>query len=365
MSATDYDTQNVPGSANNVTVDKARQTIQHYPFNFTGTGSEYFRIWIVNLLLSILTFGIYSAWAKVRTKRYLYGHTEVAGGRFDYHANPVTILVGRLVAIFTLLVYVFASEFWPVVALVFFLGLIVLTPIIIVRAFNFNARMSSWRGIRFGFDGSAIEAAIAYLLLPPVGFLLLGLGIPYAWYRQARFNINGHRFGQTHFQIGASTGEFYLIALILWVVSFGLLILFSAFAGAAGVLGSAVPEEAMQAGGVIVLIVVGALGYATIGALYSGLRFRTLYTDLQIGENWIQSDVSVGRFVFIVVTNSVGLLFTLGLYYPWAKIRMTNFLLESLTLEATDLDGFIAARQSDSNALGEELGSAFDLDIGI
>lgn len=36
------------------------------PFRFTGTGSEYFRIWIVNWLLTLLTLGIYSAWAKVR-----------------------------------------------------------------------------------------------------------------------------------------------------------------------------------------------------------------------------------------------------------------------------------------------------------
>jgi hypothetical protein len=34
--------------------------------HFTGSGAEYFGIWIVNLLLTILTLGIYSAWAKVR-----------------------------------------------------------------------------------------------------------------------------------------------------------------------------------------------------------------------------------------------------------------------------------------------------------
>ena len=30
---------------------------------FTGKASEYFGIWIVNVLLTILTLGIYSAWA--------------------------------------------------------------------------------------------------------------------------------------------------------------------------------------------------------------------------------------------------------------------------------------------------------------
>ena len=48
---------------------------------FTGSGAEYFGIWIVNLLLTIITLGIYSAWAKVRRLQYFYRHTEVAGSR--------------------------------------------------------------------------------------------------------------------------------------------------------------------------------------------------------------------------------------------------------------------------------------------
>ncbi len=57
--------------------------------HFTGTGGEYFGIWIVNLLLTIVTLGIYSAWAKVRRLQYFYRHTEVAGLelRFPRHAG--------------------------------------------------------------------------------------------------------------------------------------------------------------------------------------------------------------------------------------------------------------------------------------
>lgn len=44
--------------------------IRREAITFSATGSEYFRIWIVNLLLSIVTLGIYSAWAKVRRNRY-------------------------------------------------------------------------------------------------------------------------------------------------------------------------------------------------------------------------------------------------------------------------------------------------------
>ena len=50
---------------------------------FVGSATEYFHIWVVNTLLSLLTLGIWSAWATVRNRRYLYGNTEFAGNRFD------------------------------------------------------------------------------------------------------------------------------------------------------------------------------------------------------------------------------------------------------------------------------------------
>src|SRR4249919_4111096 len=73
------------------------QVVRHKP-EFSGQTGEYFGIWFVNLLLSIVTFGIYSAWAKVRTQRYFYANTSLAGASFEYLASPVAILKGRLIA---------------------------------------------------------------------------------------------------------------------------------------------------------------------------------------------------------------------------------------------------------------------------
>jgi uncharacterized membrane protein YjgN (DUF898 family) len=69
------------------------------PFEFSGNGLEYFRIWLVNVALSILTLGVYSAWAKVRTNRYFWRHTHLDATSFDYVANPVAILKGRLLVL--------------------------------------------------------------------------------------------------------------------------------------------------------------------------------------------------------------------------------------------------------------------------
>jgi uncharacterized membrane protein YjgN (DUF898 family) len=71
-------------------------------FRFTGTAQEYFRIWIVNTLLTIVTLGIYSAWAKVRSRQYFYRNTWLDDSSFEYLADPIKVLKGRLIAALTL-----------------------------------------------------------------------------------------------------------------------------------------------------------------------------------------------------------------------------------------------------------------------
>ena len=75
--------------------ETADNSFERHQVEFTGNWREYFGIWIVNILLTILTLGIYSAWAKVRRKRWFYGHTFIAGSSFDYHGRPVQILERR------------------------------------------------------------------------------------------------------------------------------------------------------------------------------------------------------------------------------------------------------------------------------
>ncbi len=86
---------------------------QTYPFVFTGSAAEYFRIWIVNVFLTVITLGVYNAWAKVRTRRYFYAHTTLDGYAFDYLANPVAILKGNLIIAAGLVLFLIAQQFAP------------------------------------------------------------------------------------------------------------------------------------------------------------------------------------------------------------------------------------------------------------
>ena len=77
--------------------------------SFNGDGKEFFGIWIVNTLLSIVTLGIYSPWAKVQNTKYLYNNLSIDDHYFDYHAQPIQILKGRLIAILAVIAFALLS----------------------------------------------------------------------------------------------------------------------------------------------------------------------------------------------------------------------------------------------------------------
>ncbi|MES1194436.1 MAG: DUF898 family protein, partial [Opitutus sp.] len=118
-------------------------------FVFHGEAREYFRIWIVNTLLTLLTFGLYSAWAKVRKRRYLRGNTELMGHRFDYRANPPRILAGNILVALMFLAYMVVGEVYPVVRFGALLVGLILLPWVVVRSLAFNAHNTTYRGMRF------------------------------------------------------------------------------------------------------------------------------------------------------------------------------------------------------------------------
>ena len=100
---------------------------------FHGKAGEYFRIWIVNILLTILTLGIYSAWAKVRNKQYFYASTTLDGSPFEYTANPITILKGRLVVVAVLVIYSATVRYYPAADIAFGLLFLISLPWLIMR----------------------------------------------------------------------------------------------------------------------------------------------------------------------------------------------------------------------------------------
>ncbi|WP_349571279.1 YjgN family protein [Azotobacter salinestris] len=320
------------------------------PFEFHGNGFEFFRIWIVNLLLTIVTLGVYSAWAKVRTQRYFYGNTVLDGSSFDYLGDPLKILKGRIIAFVCLMLYSGADLVSPFLSLGLMLVFLVALPWIMVKGLSFRNLNSAWRGVRFGFEGKVGEAAMVFLLWPLLGVLTLGLLMPMAFHRQQRFIIGNSRYGTCRFEFGAGVKAFYGVLL-------GALAIFIGGAVAGVLLGSVFAPLSVAA---------MALAYLAAFAWFS-VKFANLrYGHTMLAGNGFEARYELGSYARLMAVNLLGMLLTLGLFYPWAKVRNARYAAEHVALVAEDdLDGFVAARQKEVSATGGEVGDLFDVEFGI
>lgn len=360
---TDFSTP-VVETADSAATDPVLRKIR---FVFHGRAGEYFRIWIVNIVLTILTLGIYSAWAKVRTNRYFYGSTVLDGRPFDYTADPLGILKGRLIAGGVFLVWYLLSTLFPLLSLILLLPLMAATPWVVVRSLKFRAYHTRHRSLRFSFHGQYADAALAYVLYPLVAVFTIGLFWPYAAYARAQYTMNNLGYGNLRFSFDGKPGGYYAIwlGLLGYMIVFGLVLIMVI---------DALPLGDGSGEMTIVEIVFAGITYAAV--IFGIYVFPPAFIRARQG-NYLADHSSTDRFrassnmkveevLQIYATNLVAIVFTLGLAIPWAQIRTARYRLEHTSLVVSgDLDSIAAGDRVGVSATGEELGDVFDLDIGL
>ena len=343
---------------------------KQYPMQFTGRGGEYFVIWIVNIALTLLTLGIYSAWAKVRTMRWFYGHTLLDNQTFTYLATPIQILKGRLIALAALVAYYAASFYSPMLAVALMVVFLLAMPWIVVSSLRFHARMSAYRGLRFDFTGSVGEAARIYIGLSLLLIPTLGLILPYLAYRQLKFIADNTTYGQTASRYQGTSKPFwgvYLFALVLMLLPIGMIAL-GLYQIAQMKTAGMPPEAAMAAVGTSIFAG-AALFYLMALVASAMIMARTanlFYNATTIGPVGFQSSQRARDLIWLYFSNLVLIALTLGLFIPWAKVRLARYRAGHLTLTGPEnLSEFTAGQQQSSTATGAEMADLFDLNIGL
>jgi len=342
-------------------------------FQFTGSGAEYFGIWIVNLLLTIVTLGVYSAWAKVRRIQYFYRHSELAGSSFDFHGSPVKILIGRVIALAMLIGYKFSVRLHSPLTLVIVIALLVVMPWLLRNSLRFRLYNSSWRGTRFHFRGSVAGAYRVFLLNGFLTLITLYGMAPFMHQRLKAYQHNNSWFGRTPFSFHARVGQFYGLYLLLLaaIVGLGLVVGLSGIGSGLGTLfrsqsqgGHPSPQAVIKV--LAVLYAALILLAVSIGPIFHALITNLIWNNTRLGDHRIECQMSPIRLAWITVSNFVLVVLTLGLYVPWAMVRLAKFQMQSMRLvPASDLQEFVAADPEDVGAAGEEAASAFDFDIAL
>ena len=339
-------------------------------FEFTGDGREYFRIWIVNLVLSVVTLGVYSAWAKVRRSEYFYRHTRVLGATFDYHGRPLAILKGRAVAFVLFGGYYAATMVSPLVGLAAFAVLASILPWLVNRSLMFQLYNSSYRGLRFQFHGSTREAYWVMLGLPLVSLFSLFTLAPFWHQRLKHYQYGNAAFGRTRFAFNAPVGAFYKTYLIIGLCMVGLMavLLFFAFMIAVAVaLVSGGAESPMVAGfGVAIAMALYVLGGLSLMSLSKAYLQNVVWRHTTLGPFRFSSTLEPHRLLLITLTNMLKVIVTLGLYKPFADINITRYVVGELTVVGVDnAEPFLGVEQQDVAALGDEAAEIFDFDLAF
>lgn len=380
---------------------------------FTGSGSEYFRIWIVNLLLTLVTLTLYWPFARARRMAYFQNNTLVGGDPLGFHADPWKMFRGYLVMLALGGFYWVVSHFAPTLAWLAFLVFMLLWPALWRASMQFRLRNTSWRGVRLWFGGDLASAygallplflpGLAFvLLLPPVDpdvelppevarrmFTVIGVVmvasialLPWMWARLKRYQHGGYRFAQERTELRAGTGSFYglffkLIGLALMVMLV-LGVLLSVVLGLSAALWPLLQDlgSGRGPGGnwvAVMLVLAGAVALFYVAMPLVLMPFATsrlqnlVWGGTRSRRVAFRSQLRFRSLLKVTVLNTVLLVLTLGLYWPFAKVRVARLRLEAMSLDVTgDVDEWVASAQAEgSGVLGDAAGDFFGMDLGL
>lgn len=354
---------------------------------FTGTGGEYFRIWVTHLLLNLLSLGLYSPWAKVRKARWFAQHTRLLDAPFDFHADPKRILLGRL-AIVALMIGFLGATLAAPLAGAFVLGLVYLAaPLLLISAQRFRFANTSWRGLRFRLntptkevyraggpllvlllaglaldqaeetqDLALLTSALASLVWPWTHAQFKGLQHGYAAYGHWRFDYRNDVRGFYGAYLGAAV--FLLLGFLIVGVAVSVLGL---------VAGARLPQFTASAS--LFYGLGSALIVYVVFVPYVAAKLQqVVWQNTQCGEIVFRGELVAKRFIGLVAGQMLLTLLTCGLYWPFAVVRISRYRIESLVVISTErpLESIAASAgaPASTGVLGDGWVDAANLDLG-
>lgn len=359
---------------NELMLEKPPQPVSKlHRFEFTGEANEYFRIWIVNLFLSILTLGIYAAWAKVRARQYLYSNTRLDGHSFEYLGNPASILRGNLLVGLGVAVYVLAQyyENWWLYALLGVFALIY--PYLIYKSLRFMASNSSYRNVRFRFWGNSADAYKYYLFWMLLMGPTLGFIFPLVQFYQRKYMLDNLSWGDAQARFNGNSSRFYTVYLIAYGIGFAVYLVML------GVVFASIFGRALGGGDVSDVVgLYGSLGFIYVIAIISGVALQQFIyaqimnytlenTTMLDGQIRFRGKLNHWTLIKLQLVNVLVIALTLGLMSPWAKVRYLKYVLGRIGVIAAPetLEQVTALSSREDNALGDAAVDDLDLDIGL
>jgi len=362
-------------------------------------------------------------WAKVRSRRYFYANTHFLKRNFEYHATGNQLFLGHILTMAILLSVVAIEVFTQISSKVLVISGSISVPWIIWRSLKFQRANTSFSGVRFSFTPGLGNAYVNFLFLPLVlttafyltpslaflthtysiidgsnsttHFIAISLGvmtigiIALTWgllkRKNNEFRISGTSLGQAVFSSRCKASGFATIAFKTACVSI-LTIATLMAASVASALNYWSEQELLTLISSLKeiqlsklhsypehVIILACLALPIIFSVlisYSYFKSRQrryiLENTLINDRLFLFSDVNARGLIWIILSNTVLLVITLGLGFPWAKVRYNKFLITKTDVSTRiDLNQFVTEQQQYQSSLGEQIADAFNLDLGL
>jgi uncharacterized membrane protein YjgN (DUF898 family) len=325
---------------------------------YDGRIGELYTIFLINILFTILTLGIFRFWAITRYRKYLWSHMRFQNERLEYTGTGGQLFVGYLLGGLLLLGSVMVAgifswlfgriapvfAFIPIILLYFFIAMLGAGAIFSAQRYRLSRTL--WCGIRGGMQGSMFAYGICTILYGVTTLFTVFQLMPWMQVRLAERRINASSFGSARFTFEGRSGQLYLPFLATFLVSFLLLLMIGTPVGLFArslmpALTAASHSARADPGALTAMIqeiqwtvIAGALVFFAIAGLvrcwYAACLERHVVGNSALGSVRLGSSLSGGALFGLLLGNGCILLLTLGLGYPMIVQRTARLLAHTL-----------------------------------
>ena len=346
-------------------------------FGFDGNWKDFAKIALPNLLLTIVTLGIYRFWATTRERQYLWSHTRFVDERLEWTGRGIELFVGFLLVALIIgipfglislitngLIFRGMIEWVGALTLFLFIATYYLTGLARFRALRYRLSRTRWRGIRGGSDDQGFKYGWSYIWKSFVGTMALYLLIPWSMTSLWNERWNKMSFGPYEFEAYADSGNIFARFLLFYLAPIILIVITAVLAVTGYGIGGAIGDEAQALGIELSFViamfvwffVLGLIAAAFYAKFYREVVEKTLWHDLRFSfeastMDWIK--LYLGDFFIVVLT--------LGLGFVFLSYRHWKFFITHMEASGDILLDELTQSTAKTARHGEGLLDAFDI----
>ena len=347
-------------------------------FGFDGSWRGFAPIAFTNLLLTIVTLGIYRFWAIARERRYLWSRTRFVDERLEWAGTGKELFLGFVIVMLLIGIPLFLLQFalqslmlrgysgWATgIGVLFVATVMYLTGVARFRALRYRLSRTRWRGIRGGSDDQGLRYGWSYIWKTIAGYVPMGLMVPWSMTSLWNERMNAMSFGPHRFRAYSHASDIFARYFLFYLAPFVLLIgglLFAAISGAIGF--GAGGEEA----GVVSAFVAGIvallffyLGLGLIAVAFYAKFYREVIGALDWGELTFSFTASTKDWIKLLLGDVALVILTLGIGYIFLSYRHYKFAITHLEAGGEIVLDELTQSQTRTARHGEGLLDAFDV----